>query len=209
MARYIEPVCRLCRQEGAKLFLKGDRCFLDKCSFDRRGYGPGQHGQRPRRNISDYGTHLREKQKARRLYGILEGQFRNIFTKAAAEKGVTGENLLWLLESRLDNIVYRLGFAPSRASARQLVRHGHILVNGKKVDIPSYHTRPRDTVQVTEKSRRLDLIHSALRRAGEGKSPGWLSVDKVSLTGQILERPSREDLPVDLKEHLIVEFYSK
>lgn len=209
MARYIEPVCRLCRQEGVKLFLKGERCFLEKCSFERRGYAPGQHGQRPRRGVSDYGIHLREKQKARRIYGMLEGQFRSLFKKAAKEKGVTGENLLWMLESRLDNIVHRLGFAPSRAAARQLVRHGHVLVNTRKVDIPSYSVRPHDVVQVAEQSKRLDLIHAALRRAGEGRIPSWLSVDKVNLSGQILERPSREDLPVDLKEHLIVEFYSK
>ncbi|MBI4532127.1 MAG: 30S ribosomal protein S4 [Candidatus Latescibacteria bacterium] len=209
MARYIEPVCRLCRQEGAKLFLKGERCFLEKCSFERRGYAPGQHGQRPKRSTSDYRIHLREKQKARRIYGILERQFRNLFKKAAIEKGVTGENFLWRLESRLDNIVYRLGFSPSKAAARQLVRHGHILVNNKKVDIPSYNVRPHDVVHVTEKSKRLDMIHAALRRAGEGRSPTWLSVDKVNLSGTVLERPSREDLPIDLKEHLIVEFYSK
>jgi len=209
MARYTGPSCRLCRREGAKLFLKGERCHLDKCSFEKRGYAPGMHGQKPSRKPSEYSMQLREKQKAKRQYGLFENQFRTCYQRAARRKGVTGELLLQTLESRLDNVVFRLGFAPSRKSARQLVRHRHVAVNGRTVDIPSCQMAPGDEIQIREKSRQLPLIHEALRRAGEGRQVPWLSVDKVNLTGTYLERPKREDIPTPVEEHLIVELYSK
>lgn len=209
MARYRDANCKLCRREGVKLFLKGSRCFSEKCAFERRAYAPGQHGHSRRRKVSEYGVQLREKQKVRRTYGILEKQFRNYFTEAARQKGVTGENLLVLLETRLDNIVYRLGFAPSRKSARQLVRHRHFTVNGKVVDIPSYHLQPTDLVQVREKSRKLDVIHLALKDADRSADLSWLRLNKAALEGELLEYPKRVDIPVNVSEQLIVELYSK
>jgi len=207
MSRYTGPNCRFCRREGAKLFLKGERCNLEKCSFERRSYAPGQHGQGLRRKHSDYSVQLRAKQKLSRIYGVREGQFRGYYREASRVPGVSGDNLLRLLESRLDNIVFRLGFAPSRKAARQLVRHKHIVVNGRRVNVPSFLTRPGDVVQVAEKSRQLEVIHESLRRSRE--SVPWLSVDKVNLQGTVLERPNREDIPTIADEQLVIEFYSR
>lgn len=209
MARYTGPNCKLCRREGVKLFLKGERCYLDKCGVDRRSYPPGQHGQNQRRKPSEFALQLREKQKAKRQYGVLEGQFRGYYKESARRRGVTGETLLQMLEARLDNVVYRLGFAPSRKSARQLVRHGHITVNDRRVDIPSFQVGSGDTIQLREKSRQLTLVHDSLKRMGEGRQVPWLTVDKVNLSGQFLEPPKREDIPTAVEEHLIVELYSK
>ena len=209
MARYTGPSCKLCRREGMKLFLKGERCHMDKCSFDRRSYAPGMHGQNMRRKPSEYALQLREKQKTKRIYGVLENQFRTYYSKAARRKGVTGELLLQMLECRLDNMIYRLGFAPSRKSARQLVRHRHIAVNGRTVDIPSFQVSPGDTVQVREKSRQLQLVHDALKRTGDAGQSAWLSVDKVNLSGTLVEYPKRDDIPTPVEEQLIVELYSK
>lgn len=209
MARYTGPSCKQCRREGIKLFLKGERCYLDKCSFEKRGYAPGMHGQKPSRKPSEYGLQLREKQKAKRQYGLLENQFRNYYQRASRRKGVTGELLLQRLECRLDNVVFRLGFAPSRKSARQLVRHRHVAVSGRTVDIPSYQVVPGEEIQIREKSRQLPLIHDALKRMGEGRQVPWLSLDKVNLGGTFLEYPKREDIPTLVEEHLIVELYSK
>ena len=209
MARYRAANCKLCRREGEKLFLKGSRCYTERCAFERRPVPPGQHGQRMRRKISEYGLQLREKQKVRRIYGIMEKQFHHYFEIAERKKGVTGENLLRLLETRLDNFVYRLGFAPSRKSARQLVRHGHLLINGKKTDIPSYLLRPNDVVKVCEKSKNLDIIHSALKDHGGGDQIPWLRLNKAALEGELLEYPERMDIPITANEQLIVELYSK
>ena len=209
MARYTGSSCKLCRREGMKLFLKGARCHMDKCSFDRRSYAPGMHGQNMRRKPSEYALQLREKQKTKRIYGLLENQFRTYYSKAARRKGVTGELLLQMLECRLDNMIYRLGFAPSRKSARQLVRHRHIAVNGRTVDIPSFQVSPGDTVQVREKSRQMQLIHDALKRTGDAGQSAWLSVDKVNLSGTLVEYPKRDDIPTPVEEQLIVELYSK
>ena len=209
MARYKDPNCRLCRREGEKLFLKGSRCMSDKCAFERRGFPPGQHGQNQRRKVSEYGVQLREKQKVRRIYGILEKQFHNYFEAAERQKGITGENLLRLLETRLDNFVYRLGFAPSRKSARQLVRHRHFLVNGGIVDVPSYQLKPTDVVRVKEKSRKLDIIHLALKDAERSADLPWIRLNKAALEGELLENPKRADIPVMVSEQLIVELYSK
>ncbi len=209
MARYTGANCKLCRREGVKLFLKGERCSLDKCAVERRGYAPGQHGQRMRRKPSEFSMQLREKQKAKRQYGVLENQFRGYYKQAARVKGVTGEVLLQTLESRLDNIVYRLGFAPSRKSARQLVRHGHVTVADRRVNVPSYQVTQGEVVQIREKSRQLPLVHDSLKRMSEGRQVSWLSVDKVNLSGTLLERPAREDIPTAVEEHLIVELYSK
>ncbi len=209
MARYTGPVCRLCRREGAKLFLKGDRCYTDKCSLERKERLPGEHGEVPRRRMSEYGLQLREKQKARRIYGIMEKQFRNYFEKAERKKGITGENLLRALECRLDNVVYRLGFAPSRRAARQLVRHGHFQVNGRKVNIPSYQVKPKDVVKVREKSRNLGVIHESLRAAERMGRVSWLRVDKAKLEGEVLDYPTRDQIPEAITEKLIVELYSK
>jgi small subunit ribosomal protein S4 len=209
MARYRDANCKLCRREGMKLFLKGSRCLSEKCAFDRRGYAPGQHGQRGRRKGSEYGLQLREKQKVRRIYGVLENQFSNYFEKAAAKKGITGEILLQFLECRLDNMVYRLGFAPSRKAARQLVRHSHFLVDGKKVNIPSYEVRPGNVISVREKSRNLDIIHSSLKDTSKGVDLDWLKLDKVKMEGQLLEVPERTKIPVLVQEQMIVELYSK
>jgi small subunit ribosomal protein S4 len=208
MARYREANCKLCRREGEKLFLKGTRCYSEKCAFDRRAYSPGEHGRSMRRKGSEYALRLREKQKVRRIYGILERQFRNYFQRAAREKGITGQHLLRMLECRLDNLVYRLGFAPSRKAARQLVLHRHFLVNNRVVNIPSYQLKPGDIITVREKSRNLDLIHQALRE-GKGVELPYLRLDKARLEGELLEPPKREDIPVMVQEQLIVELYSK
>ncbi|WP_227764162.1 30S ribosomal protein S4 [Zhaonella formicivorans] len=208
MARYKEAVCRLCRREGTKLYLKGDRCYSDKCAVDRRAYAPGQHGQ-SRKKQSEYGIQLREKQKARRIYGVLEKQFRNYFEKADRQKGVTGENLLRLLERRLDNVVYRLGFASSRPEARQLVRHAHFTVNGKKVNIPSYQVRVGDEIAVKEGSISLEKFKELAELAAHKTPPAWLEVDAKALRGRVVALPSREDIDIPVEEHLIVELYSK
>jgi small subunit ribosomal protein S4 len=210
MARYRDAVCKLCRREGEKLFLKGARCQTAKCAFEKKGYPPGQHGKTRRLGkFSDYGLQLREKQKIKRYYGLLESQFRGIFEKASSRKGITSENLLKMLESRLDNIVFRLGLAPSRSAARQLVCHRHFTVNDRLVDIPSFQLKPGDVVQVREKSRKLDIVHSSMRRIKEGKQLPWLSLDKASLKGTFLEVPNRADIPVKFNENLVVELYSK
>ncbi|MFH2056808.1 MAG: 30S ribosomal protein S4 [bacterium] len=209
MARYRDANCKLCRREGVKLFLKGSRCYSEKCAFERRAFAPGQHGHVMRRRTSEYGLQLREKQKARRIYGILEKQFRNYFGEAARRKGVTGENLLQLLETRLDNVVYRLGFAPSRKAARQLVRHRHFSVNDRVVDIPAFQLQPNDVIQVREKSRKLDVIHMALKEADRSADLPWLRLNKAALNGELVELPKREDIPVNVSEQLIVELYSK
>ncbi|RMD95826.1 MAG: 30S ribosomal protein S4 [Calditrichaeota bacterium] len=209
MARYAGPVCKLCRREGQKLFLKGSKCTSPKCPIETRNFPPGQHGRNRMFKQSEYGLQLREKQKVRRMYGLLEKQFHNYYKNAVKQKGVTGENLLKLLERRLDNIVYRLGFAPSRAAARQMVRHRHFTVNGTIVDIPSYLLRPGDVVKVREKSRKLEMIHQSLRRIREGRQLPWLDLNKANLTGTLLEIPSRQDIPVEVNESLIVELYSK
>jgi len=200
----------MCRREGEKLFLKGSRCYGEKCSFERRDYPPGQHGTNiRRRKESGYGLQLREKQKVRRIYGLLEKQFHNYYVKAAKAKGVTGENLLALLETRLDNFVYRLGFAPSRNSARQLVRHRHFTVNGRIVDIPSFGLRAGDVVKVRDKSKNLDVIHSALKDSDRSADIPWLRLNKAALEGELLETPKRGDIPTTASEQLIVELYSK
>ena len=209
MARYIGPVCRLCRREDMKLFLKGDRCYTDKCGYERRAYPPGQHGQARRRKPSDYREQLREKQKVKRIYGIAERQFRGYYYKASRLKGVTGENLLVLLERRLDNIVYRFGFASDHAEARQLVRHGHFTVNGKRVNIPSYLVRAGDTVAVQEKSKKVKRIEESLGAVDRRGVPQWLELDKEKFTGRVKAMPSREDFTMPIREQLIVELYSK
>lgn len=208
MARYRESVCRFCRRETTKLFLKGDRCFTDKCSVERRNYPPGQHGQ-SRAKHTDYGVQLREKQKVRRIYGILEKQFRNYVHLAEKRKGVTGENLLQLLESRLDNMVYRMGFAASRSEARQLVNHGHFLVNGRRVDVASFRTKAGMVIEVDEKSRTINSIEESLKTVTRRGIPAWVEVDVNSFKGVIKALPAREDLPPTIREQLIVEFYSK
>lgn len=208
MARYTEAVCRLCRREGTKLFLKGERCYTPKCAVDRRNYAPGQHGQN-RKKVSEYGTQLREKQKLRRIYGVLEKQFRNYFKEASRRQGVTGENLLQILESRLDNIVFRLGFGTSRVEARQLVTHGHFLVNGKKVDIPSYLTKPGDVIEVKEKSQDSPKFKDLREFAATQNVASWLERDVEALRGKVLATPAREDIDLPVAEHLIVELYSR
>jgi small subunit ribosomal protein S4 len=210
MARYSDSVCKLCRREGMKLFLKGERCLSDKCSVDRRTYPPGQHGPNPRRRKpSDYSLQLREKQKVKRIYGIMEAQFRNYYRRAARTKGKTGEMLLGMLESRLDNAVYRLGFAPSRAAARQLVRHRHFKVNSRIVDIPSYQVRAGDVIEVKERSRNLGLIQEAMKRFGRRVEPTWLTLDKAKMAGQVVQTPTRSDVDLEINEQLIVELYSR
>ena len=209
MARYTGPSCKICRREGEKLFLKGSKCSNEKCSFDRRGYAPGEHGQTSRRKGSQYALRLREKQKLKRIYGLLERQFRQYFFKAEREKGITGEKLLQLLECRLDNLVYRLGFAPSRKTARQLIRHRHLRVDDRIVNIPSYQVRIGEVVSVREKSRNLDIIHSGLREKARGAEFPWLRLDKAHLQGELLEIPKRIDIPVMVQEQLVVEFYSR
>ncbi len=211
MARYRDPVCKLCRREGIKLFLKGDRCQSPKCPLEgRKIQPPGEHGlDRRRPKKTEYGLQLREKQKIRRFYGVLEKQFRLYYKRASQMKGVTGENLLQLLESRLDNIVYRIGFAPSRAAARQMVRHRHILVNGKTVDIPSAQSRPGDIIKIREKSRKIDLIHESMKKMREGSLPEFLDLDKAKMEGIFKSLPSRDQVQVDANEQLVVELYSK
>lgn len=208
MARYTESVCRLCRREGEKLFLKGERCYTNKCSVARRAHAPGQHGQQ-RKKMSEYGVQLREKQKARRFYGVLESQFRKYFEMAVKRKGITGENLLQILESRLDNVVYRLGLATSRPEARQLVRHGHFAVNGKKANIPSILLSPGDVVTVRERFRKSDKVKSIIDIAGGKVIPEWLEFDSENLTGKVVKLPAREEIDLQIREHLIVELYSK
>lgn len=208
MARYTGPVCRLCRREGTKLYLKGDRCLSEKCSFDRRPYPPGQHGQ-GRLRPSDYRDQLREKQKVKRIYGLLEKQFRLYFQRADRMKGVTGETLLSLLERRLDSTIYRLGFASSRSEARQLVRHNHFTVNGRKVNIPSFSVRPGDVVEVKERSRKVARIVSAVEAADRRPRPSWLEMEKKSWKGTVKGAPVREELTLPINEQLIVELYSK
>lgn len=208
MARYKGPVCRLCRREGTKLYLKGDRCYSDKCAVDRRTYAPGQHGQ-SRKKLSEYGLQLREKQKARRFYGVLEKQFRNYFVKADRQKGVTGDNLLRLLERRLDNVVYRMGFASSRPEARQLVKHSHFTVNGKKVNIPSYQVRVGEEIAVHEGSLSSEKFKELAELAAHKTPPAWLEVDAQNLKGRVVALPNREDIDLPLEEHLIVELYSR
>lgn len=209
MARYNDSVCRLCRREGMKLFLKGERCYTDKCAFDRRGYPPGQHGQR-RIKFSDYGIQLREKQKVRRIYGVSERQFRNYFAKADRQKGITGANLLILLERRLDNAIYRLGFATSRQEARQLVGGGHFAVNGRTVSIPSYLVKPNDVIEVKEKSKGLQRIKEAVEGMARRGMPQWLALEKDTLKGMVKGWPDRTELTTPpIQEQLIVELYSK
>ena len=209
MAKYTEAKCRICRREGCKLFLKGDRCFTGKCAFDRRPLAPGQHG-RARKKVSEYATQLREKQKTRRTYGLLERQFHSYFTKADMQKGVTGTNLLVLLECRLDNVVYRLGFANSRNQARQLVRHGLFTLNGHKVNIPSYQVKPGDVIEVIESSRSSVKFSKLLgEEAPVVLLPSWLERDKNALKGTVSRMPAREDIDMPIEEHLIVELYSK
>ena len=209
MARNLDPKCRQCRREGEKLFLKAEKCFSDKCAIERRAYAPGQHGQRSGARLSDYGVHLRAKQKIRRIYGVLEGQFRKIFFEADRRKGQTGENLLQLLEARLDATTYRMGFAGSRAEARQLVRHNGILVNGKRVNIPSYTLKPGDVVELTEASRGQLRVKAALE-AAEGRGfPEWLAVDVKAGKGTFKAMPQRSELSPTLDEGLVIELYSK
>jgi small subunit ribosomal protein S4 len=208
MARYTESVCKLCRREGQKLFLKGERCYTDKCAVSRRSYAPGQHGQ-DRKKVSEYGVQLRAKQKARHFYGVLERQFARYFDIAAAKPGMTGENLLRILESRLDNVVYRLGFGSSHAQARQLVCHGHLLVNGKKLDIPSYRVKPGDVITFKEASRNNEIIKAIIETNSARPVPKWLDVDRNTLQGKVIVLPSREDIDLQVEEHLIVELYSK
>jgi small subunit ribosomal protein S4 len=208
VARYTGPVCRHCRREGLKLFLKGERCYTDKCAIERRNYPPGEHGQ-ARPKFSEYSIQLREKQKLRRIYGVLEGQFRRYFQMADRARGVTGETLLQLLERRLDNIVYRLGFATSRAEARQLVRHGHFRVNDRKVDVPSYLVRQGDTISVRERSRKVTRIQEALELAQRRGVPEWLDVSPETFSGIVKAFPARADLTMPINEKLVVELYSK
>lgn len=209
MARYTGAVCRLCRREGQKLFLKGDRCYTDKCSIERRGYAPGMHGNTRNKKMSEYGLQMREKQKAKRYYGLLESQFRSYFEQANKKQGVTGENLLSILETRLDNVVYRLGFAMSRAEARQMVRHAHFTVNGKKVNIPSFLVKPGDVVELCEGSRSLEKFKGALEANASRVIPKWLELDKNKTVAKVLAEPTREDIDLPIEEHLIVELYSK
>ncbi len=209
MARYTDSVCRQCRRENLKLYLKGDRCFSDKCAFDRRGYPPGEHGERRGRKISDYGIQLREKQKVKRMYGLSEKQFRLFFERADRQKGITGTNLLVLLERRLDNVVFRLGFVNSRAQGRQLVRHNHFRVNGKKVNIPSYLVGIGDAVEVREKSRKIAAISDSMDAVVRRGIPQWLDLEKDNHKGLVKAFPVREDLTMPMQEQLIVELYSK
>ena len=209
MARYTGPVCKLCRREGTKLFLKGERCNSTNCSFETKSYAPGQHGQTNRRRLSNYGLQLREKQKIKRIYGVLENQFRRYFAKAAKEKGVTGTNLMKLLESRLDNVVYRIGFASSRSMARQLVLHRHFTVNGKIVDIPSYQCKSGDTIQVRDGSKKLVTIHESMKRIHGDHDLPWLILDKAKMQGIFIQVPERDQMGLDVNEQLVVELYSK
>ncbi len=210
MARYTGPVCRLCRREGMKLFLKGERCHTEKCAIEKRNFAPGQHGKDKKAKVVGYGLQLREKQKARRYYQVLEGQFRNLYEKAVKQKGITGELMLAALEKRLDNVMFRMGLATSRAQGRQLVRHGHVAVNGKKVNIPSYTVKPGDSVDIRESSKNNTSILAARDATAHTPSPAWLEVDRDALKARILQQPKREELvQIQLNEQLIVELYSK
>lgn len=209
MARNLDPKCRQCRREGEKLFLKGEKCFTEKCSIERRSYAPGQHGQKSGARLSDYGVHLREKQKIRRIYGVLEGQFRRTFADAAQKKGATGENLLQILESRLDNVAYRMGFGASRAEARQVVRHNGVLVNGKRVNIPSYRVRGGDVVELSAKARAHLRVKASLEAAESRGFPEWLTVDIKEGKGTFKALPMRAELPSTINESLVIELYSK
>lgn len=208
MARYTGPVCRLCRREAMKLYLKGDRCFTGKCAIDRKSYAPGQHGQ-SRKKVSEYGIQLREKQKTRRIYGVLENQFRNYFERAEGQPGITGENLLRLLERRLDNVIYRLGLGASRVEARQLVRHGHFQVNGRKVNIPSFLIRVGDVIEVRDKSKESPRVKELMERAADRTPPAWLEYEADQGKGRVVAFPSRDQIDVPVQEHLIVELYSR
>ena len=209
MARYTDSSCKLCRRENLRLYLKGDRCYGDKCAFERRSYAPGQHGQRRGGKLSDYRIQLREKQKVKRIYGLLEKQFRGYYFRAERQKGITGTNLLILLECRLDNIVYRMGFAASRKQARQLVRHNHFLVNNRKVNIPSYQVRPGDEVGAKDKSKKVPQVVEAMETVVRRGIPDWIEVDKEKFKGTLKALPNREDLTMPIQEQLIIELYSK
>lgn len=208
MARYTGSVCRLCRREGVKLYLKGDRCYTEKCAIDRRAYAPGQHGQ-GRKKVSEYGTQLREKQKARRVYGVLEKQFRGYYEEATRRKGITGETLLQILESRLDNVVYRAGFAASRPEARQIVKHGHILVNGKRLDIPSYQAKPGDVISIADASLDTPRVKELVESAESKAAPAWLERDLNTKSARIARVPARDEIDVPVAEQMIVELYSR
>ncbi len=208
MARYTESVCKLCRRENGKLFLKGERCYTDKCSFDRRQYAPGQHGNN-RSKFSSYGEQLRAKQRVKRIYGVLERQFRKTYVKASHKKGVTGENMIIMMEQRLDNMVFRIGFASSRSEARQLVTHGHFLVNDKKVDIPSYLVKKGDIIKLREKSKKVNIIKENMQTAKQREIPKWLELDEQNAQGTVLALPKRDEISMDINEQLIVELYSK
>jgi len=209
LARNLDAKCRQCRREGEKLFLKGEKCFTDKCAVERRAYAPGQHGQKKNTRLSEYGGQLREKQKVRRIYGVLEKQFRLNYKAAARQRGITGENLLQALESRLDNVSYRMGFGASRSEARQVVRHNGLLVNGKRVNIPSYQVRPGDVVEVAEKSRAQLRIKAAIEAAEQRGFPEWIEMDTKAFKGTFKAKPQRSELPASINEHLVVELYSK
>lgn len=208
MARYTESVCKLCRRERQKLFLKGQKCYTEKCPIETRNYPPGEHGLGRRTKISEYGIQLREKQKIKRIYGLLETQFHNYFEKANKQKGITGENLIRILERRFDNVIFRLGFASSRKQARQLIKHRHFLINDRLVDIPSYLLTEGDVVKVKEKSKKLDVIHNSLKRAKDS-TYSWLTTDKATLSGTFLQVPDRADVPLNANEQLVIELYSK
>ncbi len=209
MGRYIEASCRLCRRERQKLFLKGTKCFTEKCPVERRAYPPGQYGTSRRSKISEYGIQLREKQKVKRMYGLMERQFRNYFNEALTQTGRTGETLVRFLERRLDNVIYRLGFAPSRKAARQLIRHRHFNVNKRTLNVPSYLCRPGDVIQVRDHSRKLEVIHSSMKRVKDSAMLPWLQLDKAAMIGTFLNVPERADIPLNANENLIVELYSK
>lgn len=209
MARNLDPKCRQCRREGEKLFLKGEKCFTDKCAIEKRNFPPGQHGQKRAQRLSDYGVQLREKQKVRRIYGILEGQFRGYYATADSKKGITGENLLQLLECRLDNVTYRMGIGASRTEARQIVRHNSIKVNGRRVNIPSFQVKPGDVIEVAERSKQQLRIKGAMEAAEQRGFPEWLDVDVKAFKGTFKARPQRDELPATINESLVVELYSK
>jgi len=211
MARYTGPSCRQCRREGTKLFLKGTKCFTEKCPVERRPYAPGQHGQATarRKKMSEYAKQLREKQKIKRIYGVSEKQFRNTFERVASQAGIAGHNLLAALETRLDNVIYRMGFAPSRKAARQLIRHRHIEVKGRLLDIPSYQVRPGEEVRVKQASRELALVMAAMEQSARGTTPSWIAVDRESFSGRVLEKPARTSIALAAQEQLVVELYSK
>jgi len=209
MARYAGPACKICRREGMKLFLKGERCLSPRCAFERKGFPPGQHGRNRRFKRSEFGIQLREKQKIRDMYGLMESQFQHFFETANRQKGMTGATLIQMLESRLDNVVYRMGLAPSRRAGRQLVRHRHFLVNGKILDIPSYICHPGDVIRVREHSRKMAIFHDSMRLVKEGKVVPYLNLDKAQMEGTFLQVPAREDIPITVNEQLVVEMYSR